>query len=340
MATSARERASSQSYGPRDKAIVDTAERPRASREARDRAYAADPANRRLIDNARQRIETARTNPIRLPRSDDDRKAVNESLIAWKTVSADQPGNPIAKDMLERLVMAQTVGAILHTIERRVDQLTKEEPAMAVSSEQMVRDLRLMNEAVSRTGDLLDGETKQQFREASARYLETLANRVDLQRASERGVERMTPAEVEAITGANSARLVERAREMQVREVREAVGAARLADRAVEAERQEEATAGLNATTQRELSAERAVVAGMERSAAQEAREAAAATQAARSLAQHPGQPLSPAVLQTDALARLRAEQEQIIRDIEASQKAEAQSQKGQSMATSSPSNR
>ncbi|MFC6496009.1 relaxase/mobilization nuclease domain-containing protein [Ancylobacter dichloromethanicus] len=340
VATSARERASSQSYGPRDKAIVDTAERPRASREARDRAYAADPANRRLIDNARQRIETARTNPIRLPRSDDDRKAVNESLIAWKTVSADQPGNPIAKDMLERLVMAQTVGAILHTIERRVDQLTKEEPAMAVSSEQMVRDLRLMNEAVSRTGDLLDGETKQQFREASARYLETLANRVDLQRASERGVERMTPAEVEAITGANSARLVERAREMQVREVREAVGAARLADRAVEAERQEEATAGLNATTQRELSAERAVVAGMERSAAQEAREAAAATQAARSLAQHPGQPLSPAVLQTDALARLRAEQEQIIRDIEASQKAEAQSQKGQSMATSSPSNR
>lgn len=340
VATSARERASSQSYGPRDKAIVDTTERPRASREARDRAYAADPANRRLIDNARQRIETARTNPIRLPRSDDDRKAVNQSVVAWKTVSADQPGNPIARDMLERLLMAQTVGAILHTIERRVDQLTKEEPAMAVSSEQMVRDLRLMNEAVSRTGDLLDGETKQQFREASARYLETLANRVDLQRASERGVERMTPAEVEAVTGANSARLVERAREMQVGEVREAVVAARLADRAVEAERQEEATTGLNATTQRELRAECAVVAGMERSAAQEAREAAAATEAARSLAQHPGQPLSTAVVQTDALARLRAEQEQIIRDIEASQKAEAQSQKGQSMGTSSRSNR
>lgn len=150
----------------------------------------------------------------------------------------------------------------------------------------------------------------------------------------------MTPAEVEAVTGANSARLVERAREMQVREVQEAVVAARLADRAVEAERQEEATAGLNATTQRELRAERAVVAGMERSAAQEAREAAAATEAARSLAQHPGQPLSPAVVQTDALARLRAEQEQIIRDIEASQKAEAQSQKGQSMGTSSRSNR
>lgn len=340
VATSARERASSQSYGAKDKAIVDAAERPRAWREARDRAYAADPANRRLIDNARQRIETARANPLRLPRSDPDRKAVNESVVAWKTVAADQPGNPVARGMLERLLMAQTIGAILQTIERRVDQLTKEDPAMAVSSEQMVRDLRLMNEAVSRTGDLLDGETKQQFREASARYLETLANRVDLQRASERGVERMTRAEVEAIAGANSDRLVERARGMQVREEREAALAARLADRAVEAERREEATAGLDATTQRELRAERAVVAGMEKSSAQEAREAAAAAEAARSLVQHPGQPLSLAVAQTDALARLRAEQEQIIRDIEASQKAEAQSHNGQSIGTMSRTSR
>ena len=53
---------------------------------------------------------------------------------------------------------------------------------MAITSEQMLKDLRLMNEAVSRKSDLLDGETKQQFREASARYLETLANRIDLQR--------------------------------------------------------------------------------------------------------------------------------------------------------------
>lgn len=51
---SAKERASAQSYGPQDKAIVDTAERPRPIREARDRAYAADPANRHLIDNSRQ----------------------------------------------------------------------------------------------------------------------------------------------------------------------------------------------------------------------------------------------------------------------------------------------
>ena len=54
VATSAADRASSQSYGPKDKAIVDAAERPRAGREARDRAYSSDPANQPLIDNARR----------------------------------------------------------------------------------------------------------------------------------------------------------------------------------------------------------------------------------------------------------------------------------------------
>ena len=175
VATSARERASSQSYGPKDKAIVDAAERPQPAREARDRAYTADPGNQRLIDNARQRIRTARTNPIRLPTSESDRRTIKESAEAWTSVVREAPANTIAKDMLERLTMAQAVGGILHTIEKRVDHLTKADQDMPITSEQMAKDLRSMNEAVSRTTDLLDGETKQQFRETSARYLETLA---------------------------------------------------------------------------------------------------------------------------------------------------------------------
>lgn len=211
VATSARERASSQSYGPKDKAIVAAAERPRPGREARDRAYAADPANRRLIDNARQRIQVARSNPIRLPMASAARRAVVEGLDAWKAVALAQPDNVVARTMVERLSMAQAAGAILQTIGRRVDQLIRENPEMTVTSEQMAKDLRSMNEAVSRTSDLLEGETKKQFREASARYLETLANRVDLQRAQERGVTQMTRAEVEAIVGPNADRLIERA---------------------------------------------------------------------------------------------------------------------------------
>jgi type IV secretory pathway VirD2 relaxase len=330
VATSERERASSQSYGPRDKAIVETADRPRASREARDRAYAADPVNRGMIDKARQRIAIARTNPIRLAVSAPDRERIDESVSAWRVVASEQPRNEIASAMLERLTMAQTVGGVLGAIEKRVTQLTSGRPDMAVTSEQMAKDLRLMNEAVSRTSDLLEGETKQQFHEASARYLETLANRIDFQRASERGLQQMTRAEVEAIAGPKADRLIERANATRSNESQEAAAAARFADRAIEAERREEAVAGLDATSQKELRTERAVVANATASAAQEASEAKAATEAARSLSRHPGEPLPPPAAQTDALGGLRAEQEKIIRDIEASESAEPQSQKGQ----------
>lgn len=330
VATAARERASWQSYGARDKAIVAAADRPRLDREARDRAYAADPANRPVIENARQRIDLARTNPIRMAEAKADRKAVNESIEAWRVVAREQPDNAAAKDMLERLMMSQTLGSILGAIGKRVEQLTQERPDMAVTSEQMVKDLRLLNEAVSRTTDLLDGATKQQFREAASRYLETLANRIDLQRAQERGVERLTRAEVEAIAGVNADRLIERANAVRQREEGEAVEAARLADRAVAAERRQETTAGISAASQRELGAARTIASGAEQAAAREAREAGSADEAARAVSQHPAQPLSPALIQTDALARLRAEQGQIIREIEVSERAEAQSQRGQ----------
>ena len=331
VATSARERASSQSYGPRDKAIVDVAERPRPAREARDRGYASHPDNLRLIENARHRIGTARSNPIRLPTSEPARQAVDDSAAAWRTVAREQPANDLAQGMLARLTMAQTVGAILHTIETRVDHLTKEHDDMAITSEKMVKDLRLMNEAVSRTGDLLKGQTKQQFQEASARYLETLANRIDLQRVQESGVETMTRAEIEAIAGPNADRLIVHAQQIQGREIREAATAERLADRTVEAERRQEARAGADPDAVRELRAERAMVSTSEQSAARESREAVAATEAVRALAAHPGRPLPAHLGQTDALAKLRAEQERVIQEIEA-EAGEAESVKPQRM--------
>ena len=331
VATSARERASWQSYGPKDKAIVDAAERPRPAREARDRAYAADPANQSLIDNARQRIRTARTNPIRLPASERDRQTLRESVGAWTAVAWDAPGNTIATDMLERLALAQAVGGILHTIEKRVDHLTKADQDMPITSEQMAKDLRSMNEAVSRTTDLLDGETKQQFRETSARYLETLANRIDLQQAQERGIEELSRAEVEKIAGANADALIERAEAVRMKEEREAVSARLLADRSVEAERREEAQAGVDLSAQRELRADRAIVAGSQQSAAREERESGATARAERLIAEHPAQPLPQALVQIDALAKLRLEQENIIRELEA-ERTEGQSIKGQRM--------
>ncbi|MFH1553445.1 hypothetical protein LJE71_19830 [Xanthobacter autotrophicus] len=53
------------------------------------------------------------------------------------------------------------------------------------------------------------------------------------------------------------------------------------------------------------MAAERAIVRGSQQSAAREVREAAAAVEAARVLAEHPAQPLPQALVQTDALAQL-----------------------------------
>ena len=317
VATSARERASSQSYGPRDKAIVDVAERPRPAREARDRGYASHPDNQRLIENARHRISTARSNPTRLPTSEPARQAVVESVAAWREVAREQPTNDVAKEMLTRLTMAQTVGAILHKIGMRVNHLTKERDDMAITSEKMVRDLRLMNEAVSRTSDLLEGQTKQQFQEASARYLETLANRIDVHRVQESGAEDMSRAEIESIAGPNADRLIAHAQQIQSREVREVTTAKLLADRAIETGLGREEKAGTDPEAGRELRAERAMVTNSEE-LAHETKEAAAATEAARLLADRPGKPLPANLVQTDALAKLRAEQERVLREIEA----------------------
>jgi type IV secretion system T-DNA border endonuclease VirD2 len=142
-----------------------------------------------------------------------------------------------------------------------------------------------------------------------------------LQRVQERGIQQMTRPEVEAVVGANADRVIERA---------EAATATRLVDRALSVERRKEAAAGRDPTSQRELCAERAVVARAERVAAREARDAVIAAEAARSVEQYPAQPLPVGVAQTDALARLRAEQKTIIQEIEASERVDGQSQKSQ----------
>jgi hypothetical protein len=176
----------------------------------------------------------------------------------------------------------------------------------------------------------LDGETKQQFRETSARYLETLANRIDLQRIQEHGVQQLSRAEVEAVVGVNADRLIEHAQENRIKEEREATSAEHLASYAIDAERRQETRGGINPASQAELRAEKAVVVSSLQSAAREAREAAAAVEAARTIAERPAQRLPASLIQTGALEKLRAEQEKIIRELEA-EKPDPQSIKGQS---------
>lgn len=144
-------------------------------------------------------------------------------------------------------------------------------------------------------------------------------------------MEQLSRSEVEALVGVNADRLIAQAREVQVRETREAASAQRMADQATESERRREGRAGTDPQAQRELQSERAVVTGAQQAAAREMREAAAAIEAARVLGDHPAQPLSPGLVQTDALAKLRAEQERVVREIEG-ERAEAQAIRGQRM--------
>ena len=197
---------------------------------------------------------------------------------------------------------------------------------MAITSQQMAKDLRAMNDAVSRTGDLLDGATKQEFHERSARYLETLANRTDLQRAQEHGTQELSRTEVGSIVGNNANSLIERARTMRGKDEREAESAQRLADQAIETERRQEGLGGIDPQSQRDLNAGRAIVAGSQQSAA---REAAAAADVARALAVNPAVPLPQTLIQSDAFAKLRAEQEKLVGDVEA-ERIQTQATKGE----------
>ena len=326
VATSARERASSQSYGARDKIVVNLAERPRPTRQAQDRAYAQEPANRALIARARERVAAASANPVRIPRSPADREASAAGLAVWQRVAGEQPSNGVAAALLARLTLAHTLGGIVGTIGQRVEHLLREQHGMAIKAEQMAKDLRLMNEAVARTGDLLDGPTKQRFAEATGRYLETLANRLDLQRAQESGVEALTRPEMEALVGPNADRLLERARAVEAKEDAEAASARHLADRATETERRREGSRGRDPNSQRDLAAERAAA---PEAAGRGTREANTAVEAARVLAAHPGTSLSDALVRTDALEQLKAEQQRLLRGIEAER---PQGVKGQRM--------
>ena len=98
-----------------------------------------------------------------------------------------------------------------------------------------------------------------------------------------------------------------------------------------EAERRQEGRAGVDADAVRELRAERAIVMASEQTATRESREAVAASEAVRQLATHPARPLPADVGQTDAVAKLRAEQERVIQEIEA-EATEAESSKPQLM--------
>ncbi len=324
VATSAAERASSQSYGPKDKAIVEAADRPRPGREARDRAYAAEPANQPLIDNARRRIETARTNPVRIPKTARALAVVNDARQSWYDLVKSDASNLVAVQNLARTMLAQ-VGA---GIGFKVTSSQKMEPTMpsTATSEQLSGSLRQIDKTVDTVYQSIDPSARDAFNDLSTKFLNTLAVRAYLTRMVQSGQTEVSPQALQQLAGDRSAAILARASDLAKTQTAEASGAERLAETVRASERRDEAQTRLDPASVKDLTEERRAAAITERSAAQTDREATAAREAARQIAANPARTIPQNLVNNDpTLEQLRIEQERVLKEVEAEAQTERQ---------------
>ena len=101
VATQAMTQANSQSYGDRDKAIIEVAERPRAQRAEKDRSYARRQPQ--VVEAARRRVEAAQTNAVKVPVTPEQRMVAERSFGEWLALRAVQPFNRTVVSSLTRL---------------------------------------------------------------------------------------------------------------------------------------------------------------------------------------------------------------------------------------------
>jgi type IV secretory pathway VirD2 relaxase len=322
-ATGAMERASSQSYGPRDKAIVDAADRPRAGREDRDIAYAERPANAAMIANARRRIETARTNPVRIPITERQRQVVNASLGAWSAMAKQEPQNTIALNMTDRLSLSFAAGQVLATVEQTTKAYQKEESAMAITAARMTSDLQTLNKLVNTVAEKLPPESRRAFTERSGEYLEIMAGRLDLQRQKEQGVQSVSPDAMISLAGSASKRLVQEARAVAAKEARESEQA-----RAALVEQQTGRNSEPARTAAESLSgraADQWIEGALQDRTERERAQAVEAARAARQVEANPAKAIQTDSNSPEAIRELRERQEQVRKDIEREQEAAKQ---------------
>lgn len=200
VATRAAEQASSRSYGPKDKSIVDAALSPRPERKELDRAYANDPRNAGLIKGAMKRMENARANPVRIPQTERELAGVKQSLDHWQAEAKADPANALASSMVERLRDAHGAGAALHGLRLAVKSSTQEPhdqgkmprptlvpetDAAAKTAKEHEEHLLLLNKQVNKASALLPAASRARFLEQTEPHLNALAERLDRQRARE-----------------------------------------------------------------------------------------------------------------------------------------------------------
>lgn len=320
-ATGAMERASSQRYGARDKAIVQAADHPRPGREARDLAYAERPANQAMIANARRRIAQARANPIRFPRSEEQRSAANEGLRAWRQVAEAYPENTEAQRMTGRMTLSLMGGHVLMRAEQLTKKYTQEDPAMAVNAQKMEKDYALITEMIGTLGKALPAESKVSFAEKSETYLAILQGRIAVQRQIEAGAERISPELLATLPGTATQRLAQEARAVATQERREAQAAR--GDVNSNELRRDRANPGMP----QERAAQTRVDIALRDRAELERTQAVQAERMARDIQSDPATITGPNANSSEAIQALRDRQEQVLREIE-KERLQAQAQR------------
>lgn len=304
VATSAAYRASSQSYGPRDKAIVAVAEQPREGREARDRAYAK--ANPHVVDKARLRIERARLNPVRLPETQRQLAATQEGLQDWQAVAQARPGHLAAAQYIARLTQSLASGKVLVWL----NAYRKASSMADATAAEMRENLKDINEAVAMAAGVMDGATKLEFLRRTAATMEKLAIQTDLKANQESGQTHISEDDVRHLFGPQADALIARAREIEAAELREAQRAEAIRNRAIGEQNREESSGAIDPASLREVAEDRATTHHAEAIAAREHREAQAAAEAARALAENPKERLDPNLAQGERLQALKHQQD------------------------------
>ena len=301
-ATTAMQRASSQSYGSRDKAIVDAADRPRPTRAERDRAYAQ--LNPQVVMRSRQRMATARANPVRVPMSDRQLAVASLSLADFR----EQPAalqNPLLARTIDRLTRAVEAGKVIQAFKTA----TKSE-TMADTSEGMREELRILNRQAGEAAASLSGESKEQFMRNASQTLNLMAFRADVRELRERGVTHVTSEELHRMASPETLALVAKAHAVAQAERREAERASAVANRAIEAERRIEWSPERGPEALREVLEDRDTTRAAETIAARERREADAARFVADSLASAPAKAIDPNQALSDRILHLKSEQD------------------------------
>jgi type IV secretory pathway VirD2 relaxase len=310
VATAAAERASSQSYGAKDKAIVDAADTPRQGREKQDLAYARHYPH--VVAKARHRMSVARINPARFAVTEKQRKAANSDLAEWRAIAGQLPNNPIATDNVIRLSEALVAGAAI----RDILAMSKRETSMA-NAQAMSDTLARMNRTVEQASETLSDKSRQAFTERATKVLTSYAARVDLQRLAEQGIKAVATPEIAKIVSIAGDRLLDRARQIQGRERREAEAARKEAEAAQtnsarSSGKADPASSRQTAEAQKDL--QRATC-GLQK----ESREARAASKAAQELVSKPGAQIEPAAVKTsEGLKELKLEQARTVAEIKA----------------------